>query len=82
MGGSTVPTPSPTFADEVRIFLVSIVYAATGMGLLYLGYRVFDWLTPTDMQKKIFEDGNNAVAITVGAFIIGLAIIIAAAIVG
>ncbi|HMA37172.1 MAG TPA: DUF350 domain-containing protein [Chloroflexia bacterium] len=74
--------PTTTVTDEVRIFVISMIYAVVGMGLLYLGYRVFDWLTPTDMQKKIFEEGNRAVAITVGAFILGLAIIIAAAIHG
>jgi uncharacterized membrane protein YjfL (UPF0719 family) len=50
--------------------------------LLYIGYKVFDLVTPTDMQKKIFEEGNTAVAITVGAFIIGLAIVILGAIRG
>ena len=69
-------------SNDLRIFLESLVYAVAGMGLLYVGYRVFDWLTPTDMQKAIFVDGNRAVAITVGAFILGLAVIIAAAIAG
>jgi len=68
--------------NEIRIFIQSVVYALAGMGLLYVGYRVFDWITPTDMQKAIFVDGNRAVAITVGAFILGLAVIIAAAIAG
>jgi uncharacterized membrane protein YjfL (UPF0719 family) len=52
------------------------------MILLYVGYKVFDWVTPTDMQKKIFEENNTAVAITVGAFILGLAVVIGAAITG
>jgi uncharacterized membrane protein YjfL (UPF0719 family) len=75
-------TITPTFGDEVRVFVVSLVYAVVGMFLLYAGYRVFDWLTPTDMQKAIFTDGNRAVAIISGAFLLGLAIIIAAAIAG
>lgn len=75
-------TTTPTFDSEVRVFIISVVYAAVGMLLLYVGYKVFDWVTPTDMQKAIFSDGNQAVAIIAGAFILGLAIIIAAAIVG
>lgn len=67
---------------ELTVFVQSLVYALTGMVLLYVGYKVFDLITPTDMQKAIFVDGNRAVAITVGAFILGLAVIIAAAIVG
>jgi len=72
----------PTLLSDLRVFILSLIYAAVGMLLLYLGYRLFDWLTPTDMQKKIFEENNTAVAITVGAFIIGLAIVILGAIHG
>jgi len=68
--------------NDVRVFVLSIVYAILGMVLLYGGYKVFDLLTPTDMQKKIFDEGNTAVAITVGAFIVGLAIVILGAIHG
>ena len=72
----------PTLVSDLRVLILSLIYAVIGMVLLYLGYRVFDWLTPTDMQKKIFEENNTAVAITVGAFIIGLAIVILGAIHG
>jgi putative membrane protein len=71
-----------TLVNDVRVFVLSIIYAVLGMILLYIGYKVFDLVTPTDMQKKIFEEGNTAVAITVGAFIIGLAIVILGAIHG
>lgn len=68
--------------SEVRVFILSIVYAVLGMFLLYVGYRVFDWLTPTDMQEDIFKDGNVAVGVLAGSFIIGLAIVIMGAIHG
>jgi len=68
--------------NHVVNFILSIVYAVLGMILLYVGYKVFDMVTPTDMQKKIFEENNVAVAVTVGAFILGLAIVIGAAITG
>lgn len=69
------------FADA-RILVISVVYAGLGMVLLYLGYRLFDWLTPTNLQEDIFKNGNVAVAIVVGAFILGLAFVIGAAIHG
>ncbi len=75
----------PTLAgivSDARILILSIIYAVLGMILLYIGYKIFDLVTPTDMQKKIFEENNVAVAITVGAFILGLAIVIAGAIHG
>lgn len=69
-------------ARELSIFTSTIVYAVLGMLLLFLGYRVFDWMTPGDSQKKIFEEGNLAVAVLIGSFIIGLAIVILSAIHG
>ena len=71
-----------TLVNDARVLVLSIIYAVLGMILLYIGYKAFDLVTPTDMQKKIFEEGNTAVAITVGAFIIGLAIVILGAIRG
>jgi uncharacterized membrane protein YjfL (UPF0719 family) len=62
-----------------NIFL-SVVFAILGFVLLFIGYRVFDALTPTDLNKRIFEDGNVAAAILAGAFVLGLAIIVAMAI--
>jgi len=35
--------------NDTRILIISIVYAALGMVLLYVGYRLFDWLTPTNL---------------------------------
>ncbi len=64
------------------VFLSSVAYAATGSILLWAGYRLFDRLTPGDAHSKIFDEGNQAVAILVGAFVLGLAIVIAAAMVG
>ena len=65
---------------EVILLILTIVYATVGMLLLFAGYRIFDALTPTDMQKKIFEEGNVAVAVLAGAFLISLALVIAAAV--
>lgn len=60
--------------------VLSLVFALLGFVLLFLGYRLFDALTPTDLNKRIFEDGNVAAAILTGSFVIGLAIIVAMAI--
>jgi putative membrane protein len=64
------------FGHDVRIFVTAIVYAFTGMALLLVGYRLFDAVTPTDLQKKIFEEDNIAVAIAVGFFMLGVAVVI------
>ena len=67
-------------AGTITNFVLSLVFAILGFILLFVGYRVFDALTPTDLNKRIFEDGNVAAAILAGAFVVGLAIIVAMAI--
>jgi putative membrane protein len=60
--------------------ILSIVFAILGFALLFIGYKVFDLLTPKDLAKIIFEDGNVAAAVLTGAFVIALGIIVAHAI--
>lgn len=60
--------------------LLSVLFALLGFALLFGGYRLFDALTPTDLSKRILEDGNLAAAILAGSFVIALALIISAAI--
>ncbi len=64
----------------LRNAVVSVVFAVLGFGLLFLGYRTFDRLTPTSLNRQIFEDRNMAAAVLAGAFVIALAVIVAAAI--
>jgi uncharacterized membrane protein YjfL (UPF0719 family) len=60
--------------------LLTILFAVIGFVLLFAGYRVFDWLTPTDLADDIFQKGNVAAALFAGAFVIALAIIVSHAI--
>ena len=61
-------------------FVESIVYSVLGLGVFGLAYIVFDKITPFSVCKEIEEDQNVALAIMFGSVIIGLAIVIAAAI--
>ena len=65
-----------------RNALVSMLFAVLGFALLFVGFRAFDLLTPADLEKKIFEEGNIAAAVITGAFILALALVIHAAIGG
>ncbi len=60
--------------------ILSLVFALLGFILLFVGYRLFDRLIPSDINKCIFEEGNVAASILAGAFVLGLAIIVAMAI--
>lgn len=62
--------------------VLSVIFAILGFILLFIGYKLFDLLTPLPMGKLIFEEGNNAAAIMAGFFTLSMAIIIASAIRG
>lgn len=61
---------------------ITIIYAVIGIILAMLAYQIIDWITPGRLSKKISEEGNIALGIVVGALMLGICIIIAAAIAG
>ncbi len=61
---------------------ITIIYAVIGILLALLSYQIIDWITPGRLSKKISEEGNTALGIVVGALMLGICIIIAAAIAG
>ncbi len=68
------------FAHHLTQFTLSIVYTVLGLIVFAGAYFVFQRITPFCIKKEIEEDQNVALGIIFGAMIIGLAIIIAAAI--
>ncbi len=63
-------------------FILTIVYTALGMAVFAVGFWIFNKLMPFSVQKEIEDDQNTALGIIIGSVIIGLAIIIAAAMTG
>ncbi|WP_370459113.1 DUF350 domain-containing protein [Aggregicoccus sp. 17bor-14] len=59
-----------------------MVYALVGLLVFVLGLWVFRRVMPFDVQKEIEVDQNVALGVVMGAFIIGLAMIVSAAIQG
>jgi uncharacterized membrane protein YjfL (UPF0719 family) len=59
-----------------------VLFAAVGIVVAIAGYRVFDKFTPGDMHKEIIENKNTAAAIVAAAVILGVSLIVAAAIMG
>ena len=60
--------------------LASALFGLLGILLAILGFKLLDWVTPGKLQDEILQKGNIAASIVVGAFLIGLCIILAAAI--
>jgi uncharacterized membrane protein YjfL (UPF0719 family) len=61
-------------------FGLTIVYSIVGLVFFGLGYLLFDKITPFSVRKEIEEDQNISLAIIIGSVIVGLAVIISAAI--
>ena len=65
---------------NVKSLLASIVYSAVGVVIFLIAYKLLERFMPFNVDKELAEDRNTAVGIVVGSVMIGLAIIIAAAI--
>ena len=65
---------------HARPLVDSIVYSIVGVLVLGLSFWVIEKVLPFSMRKEIAEDQNVSLGIILGAFVIGLSIIIAAAI--
>jgi len=64
-----------------RLLLDASIFGVTGIGLLILGYYIWELITPYNLRRELQENQNVAVAVVVAAFIIGMAIVIAASLV-
>lgn len=66
----------------LKHIVAAIVYSFLGFVLLIGAVALFDALTPGPLWKDIVEEKNMALAITLGATILALGMIIASAIHG
>lgn len=85
LGGMTQPilaTQALHLSEKLNIWdlLSTATYGLLGIALSVLGYLVFDLITPFSLGKELVEDKNIAVGIVVAGIIIGVSIIIAAAV--
>jgi putative membrane protein len=60
--------------------LSTLTFGAVGVVLAILGFKLLDLLTPGKLQVEILEKQNLAAAILVGAMVLGICIIVAAAV--
>jgi putative membrane protein len=61
---------------DYSIILLNFVYAALGVVLMYISYKVFDKLSPKIDFEEELKKGNVAVAIFIAALFIAIAMII------
>jgi putative membrane protein len=59
-----------------------LIFAAIGIAAAIISFKIFDKCTPGNLQKEIIENKNVAAAIIGAAVILGVCLIIAAAMLG
>lgn len=64
---------------EWRIITLNFLYAALGVVLMFISYRLFDWLTPKVNFPDELKSGNVAVSIFIAAIFVSIALIIGGA---
>ncbi len=68
--------------ELVPVLVTTLVFVLIGLVIFAVAFLIVVLVSPFSVKKEIEEDQNSALAIIIGAMIIGIAIIIAAAING
>lgn len=88
MLNKTLATATPFFGlivkveELVNVLVTTLVFAIFGLIVFGIAYTIIVKATPFSIRKEIEEDHNTALAIVIGSVIIGISLIIAAAIQG
>ena len=75
---ATAPTITGVAATDGII--ATILYSAIGIVMAAVSFKVVDLLTPGNLSKELTENKNVALAILAGSMILGICLIISAAI--
>jgi putative membrane protein len=66
----------------LKALVATLAYSVLGLVIFVASFLVMNALSPFSIRKEIEEDQNTALAIVIGSVILGLSIIIAAAVGG
>ena len=69
-----------SWAPFVQTVVESVVYSVIGVVMFGLSFLLINALTPFSLRKEIEDDQNTALGIVIGSVIIGISLIIAAAV--
>lgn len=68
--------------DLLPVAVTTVIFVAIGLIVFLIAFLLVVLLSPFSVKKEIEEDQNVALAVIIGALIIGIAMIIASAIQG
>ena len=60
--------------------VASVVYSLIGVAIFAIAFLLMERIAPFSLRKELAEDDNVAVGIVLGSIMIGISIIIAAAV--
>ena len=64
---------------EWTIIGLNFLYAGMGLVLMFIAYKLFDWLTPEVRFPDELKAGNVAVAIFIASLFVSIALIVGGA---
>lgn len=71
-----------TMDQLVPLVVTTLIFAAIGIALFAVAYWIIIKVSPFSVRKEIEEDQNTALAIVIASIIIGIALIVSAAVHG
>jgi putative membrane protein len=81
VAGTVIANAPPVPIPLWRLLVDAAVFGIVGIVLLIIGYYLWELITPYNVRRELQENKNVAVAIVVAAFILGMAIVIAASLI-
>ena len=88
-GGAEIPGPEfapdnslDIVGDLIKPLVLAVVFTSVGLVLFAISIWLIVKLSPFSIRREIEEDQNVALGIIVGAMVLGMAIILSAAILG
>ena len=79
---ATEVLPAGAYALLLSNLLAATIFAVLGIVVLFLAILLMDKVTPFSIVKEVIEEHNQALATIVAAVVVGIAVIIASAILG
>jgi putative membrane protein len=67
---------------DVAAIASAAIYSVLGLVIFAIVWMLIVWLTPFSIRKEIEDDQNTSLGIILGAVIIGISLIISAAVAG
>lgn len=70
------------FEQLTEVLVTTLIFVVIGLVIFGLAFLLLNLVTPFSIRKEIEEDQNIALGIVIGSMLLGIALIIAAAING